>query len=108
MEVKEIGFVEAAKIIRAIEQNGGLTDVNYTRVTSFEVSRRGLRRKKTALREIENNQRLLTIWAGKPGRGQKSLAVARSIYYSNNVMIDTCKSHINSISTMLGVKQLGF
>lgn len=104
MQVKDVGFVQAASEILKLEVNAGLKDVDYRRVHTYKVSGLGLRQKKQVKAMIEDNQKKLRVWAGKRGRDESMVVLARSIYITNNRMIEVCDKHIETIGYYLAAR----
>lgn len=106
MEVKDVGFVQTAAVVRIIEINAGLDDINYQRVHAYKVSQSGLRAKKAILAQIRNNQDKLTEWGKKGGKDENTLVLARSMYKANEEMIRICEAHIETIGFYLQASRL--
>lgn len=105
MQVKDVGFVKTAEVIRTIETQARLSEINYHRVYTFIVSESGLAQKKRTKALLEENQVKLHVWASKPGRPEEYLCLARSMYTTNTNMVQICAAHAVSIEEWLGTVQ---
>lgn len=107
MQLKDVGFVKTSEVIRMIERQAGLVEINFRRVHCFIVSKSGLAQKRRTKSLLEDNQLKLHGWASKPGRTEESLCLARSMYTTNAYMIQKCASHVVSIEDWLEGVQHG-
>lgn len=98
MEVSDIGFVNTARIVRQIETQAELEEINYNHVHSFKVSFSGIQAKKRLRAIVQANQDKLTKWAKSKQRSEEMRVLARSIYLTNDAILKMCDKHITLIA----------
>ena len=106
MEVKDVGFVQTSEVVRYIEVNAGLKDINFQRVHAYKISASGLSQKKATMAQLVSNQERLRRWGIKEGRDQNTLVLARSMYKGNKAAISVCLAHIETIEHYLKESRL--
>ncbi len=101
MEVRDIGFVQAAAIVRQIELTAQLEDYPSSRVHSYKLSMAGHKQKLAMVVLLESNRAKIKLWGTKKGRTEEMLCLARSIYQTNGIAMETCLRHRDIIGAHL-------
>ncbi len=95
--MKDVGFVQTAAIVRAIELTADLKDYASFRVNTYKISTVGLRQKLAMVDLLTDNRARIKLWGAKPGRTEEMLCLARSMYQTTGHAIDTCLAHAEII-----------
>lgn len=101
VDVKDVGFVQAAAIVRKIELTADLKDYASLRVNSYKLTAVGLRQKLAMVDLLQDNRARIKLWGAKPGRTEEMLCLARSMYQTTGHAIDTCLAHAEIIRSHL-------
>jgi len=101
VEVKDVGFVQTAAIVRAIELTAGLKDYASMRVNSYKLTAVGLRQKLAMVDLLTDNRTRIQTWGANPARTDEMLCLARSMYQTTGHAIDTCLAHVEIIRAHL-------
>lgn len=101
MEVRDVGFMQAAAIVRGIELTADLKDYASPRVNSYKLTAVGLRQKLAMVDLLMDNRVRIKAWSAKPDRTEEMLCLARSMYQTTGHAVDTCLSHAEIIRAHL-------
>ena len=107
----DLDAVSVAPFLRYVETSARLIEVSGEAIFSFRIPSLGLksllRRKKTLLCILTNNNRNLCAWMESQDYAKDSteLVLLRSLYVTTRTSIETTRSHIETVKRMMQVEQ---